>query len=45
MLMCLLVLNDIEQPVSGGVIEAFRNYEIQPVSFSQRFEVVAELAA
>jgi hypothetical protein len=25
------VLNDAEQPVSGGVVDAFRNYQIQPV--------------
>ena len=39
------VLNDNEQPVSGGVLDAFRNYQIQPVAFSHRAEVVAELAA
>jgi hypothetical protein len=39
------VLNDNEQPVSGSVIDAFRNYRIQPVPFSQRGEVVTELAA
>jgi hypothetical protein len=39
------VLNDNEQPVAGGVIEAFRNYEIRPVLWSNRGEVVTELAA
>jgi hypothetical protein len=38
------VLNDAEQQVSGGVLDAFRNYEIQPVPWSQRGEVVSELA-
>jgi hypothetical protein len=39
------VLNDNEQRVSGGVLDAFRNYEIRPVPWSQRGEVVNELAA
>ena len=39
------VLNDGEQPVSGGVMDAFRNYHIQPVPWSHRGEVVTELAA
>jgi Domain of unknown function DUF1829/Domain of unknown function DUF1828 len=39
------VLNDIEQPVSGGVIDAFRNYQIHPVSWSDRAQIVTELAA
>jgi hypothetical protein len=39
------ILNDIEQPVSGSVIDALRNYEIQPVPWSHRGEVVTELAA
>ncbi len=38
------MLND-EQPISGGVVDAFRNYDIRPVSWTQRVEVVAELAA
>jgi hypothetical protein len=38
------VLNDVEQSVSGGVIDAFRNYQIQPVPWSHRGEVVTELA-
>ena len=28
------VLNDAEQPISGGVIDAFRNYDIRPVPWS-----------
>jgi hypothetical protein len=39
------VLNDAEQPISGGVIDALRNYHIQPVPWGQRGEVVTELAA
>jgi len=39
------VLNDDEQTVTGGVLDAFRNWQIQPVLFSSRVEVVAELAA
>jgi hypothetical protein len=38
------VLND-EQPISGAVIEAFRNYDIRPVPWTQRIDVVTELAA
>lgn len=38
------VLNDVEQPVSGSVTDAFRNYQIQPVAWSHRGEVVTELA-
>jgi hypothetical protein len=39
------VLNDVEQPISGGVLDAFRNYQIQAVPWSRRAEVVVELAA
>jgi hypothetical protein len=39
------VLNDNEHPVSNGVLDAFRNYKIEPVVFSRRAEVVSELAA
>jgi hypothetical protein len=39
------VLNDTEQPLSANVIEAFRNYQIKPVPFSQRVDVLTELAA
>jgi Domain of unknown function DUF1829/Domain of unknown function DUF1828 len=40
-----VVLNDAEQPISGGVMDAFRNYAIQPVPWSDRAQVVTELAA
>ena len=33
------------QPVPGGVMEALRNYEIQPVPWSSRPQIIAELAA
>jgi hypothetical protein len=39
------VLNDVEQTISGGVTEALRNYQIHPVLWSARGEVVTELAA
>jgi len=39
------ILNDFEQSISGGVLDAFRNYEIRPVPWSLRGEVVTELAA
>ena len=39
------VLNDFEQSISGGVLDAFRNYQIRPVPWSQRAEVLTELAA
>jgi hypothetical protein len=39
------MLNDIEQPVSGNVIDAFRNYQIRPVPWTDRAQVVPELAA
>lgn len=39
------VLNDTEQSIPGGVIDAFRNYHIQPVPWSDRAKVVTELAA
>ncbi len=39
------VLNDVEQTISGGVLDAFRNYQIKPVRWSHRGEVVMELAA
>ena len=38
------VLND-QEPVAGDVIEALKNYEIRPVLWGARAEVVAELAA
>ena len=39
------MLNDLEQPVSGAVIDAFRSYQIRSVPWSERAQVVAELAA
>ena len=39
------VLNDIDQTISGSVMDAFRNYQIRPVPWTQRVDVVAELAA
>ena len=39
------VLNDLEQSISGGVLDAFRNYQIHPVQWSHRGDVVTELAA
>jgi hypothetical protein len=39
------VLNDTEQPVSPNVIDALRNYQIQPVQWHIREQAVPELAA
>jgi hypothetical protein len=39
------VLNDVDQPVPAGVIDAFRNYQIQPVPWSDRAQFVTEIAA
>jgi hypothetical protein len=39
------VLNDTEQAVSGNVIDALRNYQIEPVQWRDRAQVVPELAA
>ena len=39
------VLNDSEQVISGGVLDAFRNYEIEPVIFSSRDGALKDLAA
>lgn len=39
------VLNDAEQTISGGVIDAFKNYQIEPVPWSHRAKVVTDLAA
>jgi hypothetical protein len=39
------VLNDVEQQVSAGVTDAFRNYQISPVLFSRRTDFAGELAA
>jgi uncharacterized protein DUF1829/uncharacterized protein DUF1828 len=39
------VLNDVDQTISGGVLDAFRNYKILPVPWSTRAQIVTELAA
>jgi len=39
------LLNDTEQSISGSVMEALRNYQIRPIPWTQRVDVVAELAA
>jgi hypothetical protein len=39
------ILNDTDQTISGSVLDAFRSYQIKPVLFSHREDVVAELAA
>ncbi len=39
------ILNDFEQSISGGVLDAFRSYQINPVPWSRRDQVVSELAA
>jgi hypothetical protein len=39
------LLNDNEQSVPAPVIDAFNNYEIRPVPWSQRVEIVSEIAA
>jgi hypothetical protein len=39
------MLNDVEQPVSGNVIDALRNCQIRPVAWTDRAQVVPELAA
>jgi hypothetical protein len=38
------VLND-ERPISGAAIDALRNYDIRPVPWTERIDVVIELAA
>jgi hypothetical protein len=38
-------LNDSEHSIPGGVMDAFRNYQIHPVPWSHCDEVVSELAA
>jgi hypothetical protein len=38
------VLND-EQPIPSAVIEALQNYGIRPVQWTERVDVLAELAA
>jgi hypothetical protein len=39
------MLNDIEQPVLGSVIDALQNYQICPVRWTDRAQVVLKLAA
>ncbi len=39
------ILNDSERTVSGTVLEAFRNYDVRPVLWSERESVREELAA
>jgi Domain of unknown function DUF1829 len=40
------ILNDTDaKPLNSAVIDAFRNYGIRPIPWSQRFEVTTELAA
>lgn len=39
------MLNDTEQPVPQGVLDALKNYEVRPVPWSQRETVWEELAA
>ena len=39
------VLNDAEQAITAGVLEALRSYQIRPVAWSRREEVRIELAA
>lgn len=40
-----VILNDNDQTISSLVLEAFRSYQIRPVPFGNRAEVVTELAA
>ncbi len=39
------LLNDSEQPVSSTVLDALRNYDVRPVTWSQRETVREELSA
>ena len=39
------ILNDAEHSISSGVMDAFRNYAIRPIPWSQRAEIATELAA
>jgi hypothetical protein len=39
------MLNDTERAVPGDVVDALRNYQIRPVPWSDRAQVVPELAA
>jgi len=39
------LLNDADHPVSGEVLDIFRNYDVTPVSWSTRDTLRQELAA
>ena len=39
------ILNDSAKQIPVGVLDAFSNYDMQPVSWSRREDVRAELAA
>jgi hypothetical protein len=38
-----VLMNDAERPISGSVIEAFKNYQLNPVLWSKRDVVKGEL--
>ena len=38
-------LNDVEQPVPAGVVDAFSNWAIKPVPWGRRDDLIAELVA
>lgn len=38
-------LNDTEQPISAGVLDALRNYDVQPICWTKRDDIREELAA
>jgi hypothetical protein len=40
-----VLMNDAEKSVSGAVIDAFKNYQLEPVLWSERETVKGELAA
>jgi hypothetical protein len=39
------LLNDSEHPISAGVIDALRSYDVQPIPWSKRGDIRMELAA
>lgn len=39
------ILNDADQPISSGVLDALRNYDVRPVLWSEREQIRGELAA
>jgi hypothetical protein len=43
--MAYALLNDSEQPVSAGVIDALRSYDVQPIPWSKRDDIRIEIAA